>query len=96
MLGLFVFRMALDALVHRYVAKVDRVLEWFTLFVTALTLSDSQTTEIYWMFESTSGRILFRGTCRIVDHRMTDTAVVTDHFPIFAAVLTIMTTETPG
>jgi len=51
--------MTLDALKHRDVAEIYRMLEWFVRLVTALTLARLQSAEVDRMFETAAMRILF-------------------------------------
>ena len=51
--------MTIDALKHRDVAQIDRVLEGFVGLVTALTFTRLQASEVYRVFEGSGARVLF-------------------------------------
>src|SRR6266481_6972129 len=84
--------MALHALEHRDITKINRMLEWLVSFVAKLTFAVGQRAEINRVLEWSglyrSGRIK-----RIVDYRVADVAVVGDDFAGVADVLAVVTAE---
>ena len=86
--------MALNTLKHRNVAEVDRMLKWLVRFVAKLAFVIGKPSEINGMLEGSGSHILLGRSSGIVDHRMADVAVISNHFACVANVLTVMTAET--
>jgi hypothetical protein len=87
--------MALDALEHRNVAEVHRMLEGLIALVAELAFVIGERAKIDGMFKSASLNILFSRSSRVVEYRVADGAVVADHFARVADVLAIVTAKTP-
>lgn len=84
--------MTLNALEHRDIAKVNRVLEWLVGFVAILTFVIRKRPQIDRVLEW-SGLHRGRQVLGIVDYSVADVAVVRDDLAGVADVLAIMTTE---
>ena len=82
--------MTFDALKHRDVPEVNRVLEGLVCMMTALTLAICKPSEIHRVLERTRARVLLGRPCRIEKYCVTDITVVSDHFAGVAHVLTIV------
>src|SRR5882724_988112 len=85
-------RMTLNALKLRYITKIHRMLEWLVGFMARLALAIREPAQVNRMLERShlycGGRIQ-----RVIDHGVTDIAVVGDHFAVVADMLAVMTTE---
>ena len=85
--------MAFDALKHRDVTEINRVFEWLVSLVASLALSIAEATEVYRMLKRAQ---LYR-RCRIgriVDHCVTNVAVVSNYLAVLTHLLAVMTTKT--
>jgi hypothetical protein len=71
------------------------VFEWLVGFVTGLALSITETAKIYRVLKRAQ---LYRRRriCRVVDHSVTDVAIVSNHLAFFTHMLAVMTTKTTG
>jgi hypothetical protein len=85
--------MTLDALKHRDITKIHRMLEWLVRFMAIVAFVVGERAQINRVLEWSGLHILFGWGRRVVDHRVTDVAVVGDDFAGVADVLTIVTTE---
>src|SRR5207253_8646573 len=90
---ILLLRMAFNALKHRDIAEINRMLKWLVRFVARLAFSVSQASEIDGMLKRPGSRIVFRRSPRIVDYRVADVAIIPDHLACIANVLTVMTAE---
>ena len=63
-------------------------------FVAKLAFVIGKPSEINGMLEGSGSHILLGRSSGIVDHRMADVAVISNHFACVANVLTVMTAET--
>jgi hypothetical protein len=88
--------MTLDALKHRNITKVDRMLERFVCFMTGVTPAISQSAKIHWMLKRPRFGVHFRLSRRVIQNAVADVAIVPDHFTRIAHMLAIVTTETTG
>ena len=86
--------MALDALKHRNVAEVHRMLKGLVRLVAKLAFVIRKASEINWMLEGSGSHILLGRSSGIVDHRVADVAIIPDHFAAVANVFAVMTAET--
>jgi hypothetical protein len=87
--------MTLNALKHRNVAQVHRMLEGLIRFMAFLALLVSETAQVNWMLERAGLGILFHRPCRVINNWMANVAVVSNAFAVVANVLAIVTTEAP-
>lgn len=85
--------MAFDALKLGNVAEINRVFEWLVGLVTGLALSITETAKIYRMLKRAQLHRR-RRVCRIVDHTVTNVAVVSNHLAVLTYLLAVMTTKT--
>jgi len=85
--------MAFDALKHRDVTEINRVFEWLVSLVAGVALPVTEATKIDRMLKRAQ---LYRRRriCGIVDHGVTDVAVVSNHLAVVTYVLAVMTTKT--
>lgn len=88
--------MALDALEHRDVSEIDRVLERLISFVARLALSIGESAKIDWMLKRISTYVEFSGSCGVVNHCMADVAIISDYFPSVTHMLAVVAAETSG
>ena len=86
--------MAFNALKHRDVAQVDRMLKGLVCFVAELAFVIGKPSKINRVSERSGLHILFGWSSGIVDHRVANVAVIPDHFAGVADVFAVMTAET--
>ena len=86
--------MALDALKHRDIAKVHRMLKGLVRLMAKLAFVIGKPSEINRMLEGSGSHILLGWSSGIVDHRVADVAVISNHLAAAADVFTVMTAET--
>ena len=86
--------MAFHTLKHRDIAEVHGMLKWLVRLVAEVAFAVGETSEINRMLERSGLPIVFRRARRIVDHRVADVAVISNHLAAAADVFTVMTAET--
>lgn len=89
----FLARMAFNALEHRNITQIHRMLERFVRFVTILAFVIGEGAQIDRVLKWSGLRIVFGQSGRVVDHRVADIAVVRNDFTGIADVLAIVTAE---
>ena len=87
--------MTFNALEHRDVAEVHWMLERLVRFMAIVTFVIGERPQINRMDEW-SGLHRRRRIHRVIDHRVTDVAVVRDHLSVVTHVFTVMTTKAAG
>ena len=87
--------MTLNALEHRDVAEVHRMLERLVRFMAIVTLVIGERSQINRMDEW-SGLHRRRRIHRVIDHCVTNVAVVRDHLSVITHVFTVMTSKAAG
>ena len=85
--------MAFNALKHRDIPKIDRMLKWLVCLVARFAFAVSEASKIDGMLKRAGSRIVFRRARGIVDYRMADVAIIPDHFACIANMLAVMTAE---
>jgi len=85
--------MAFNALKHRDVAEINRMLKWLVRLMARLALSLSQAAEIDGMLKRAGSRVVFRRSRRIVEYRVADIAIIPDYFASISNGLAVMTAE---
>ena len=87
-------RMALGALEHRDIAKINWMLEWLVRFMAIVAFAIGEGAQINRMLEWPGPRVLFSRCCRVVDNCVADIAIIPDDLAGVAHMLAIMTTKT--
>ena len=87
--------MAFNALKHRDIAEINRMLKWLVGLVTEVAFAVGKVPEFDWVLERPVSRIVFRRARGIVDHRVADVAIIPDHLAAVADVFAVMAAETP-
>lgn len=70
------------------------MLEGLVGLMAELAFVIGEASEVNGMLESSRARVSFWRTRGIVNHRVADVAIISDHFPRIADMFTVMTTET--
>src|SRR5262245_49342800 len=70
--------------------------EWSFPCVTSLAVEASQISQLNRMFVRSQPGVPFGRRRRIVDHRMADIAIVSNHLPALAHMLSVVTPEAAG
>ena len=91
---ILLLRVAFNALKHRDVAEINRMLKWLVRLMARLAFAIRETAEVDWMLKRAGSRVVFRRARRIVDHRVADVAIVPDHFAGVANMFAVVTAET--
>lgn len=89
---LAIFSVTLDALKHRNVPEINRVLEWFVRLMAGPAFAVRQRAQIDGV-NKRSGFYGRFGVGRIVDHRVADVAVSGDRFAVVADVIAVVAAE---
>ena len=86
--------MALNTLEHRDIAEINRMLKRLVRLMAKLAFVIRKASEINWMLEGSGSHILLGWSSGIVDHRVADVAVISNHLAAIANVFAVMTAET--
>ena len=86
--------MTFNALEHRNIAKVHRMLKRLVRLVAELAFMVGKSSEINRMLEGSGSHILLGWSSGIVDHGVADVAVISNHPAAIANVFAVMTAET--
>jgi hypothetical protein len=85
--------MALNALEHRDITKINRMLERLVRFMAVVTLVVGERAQVHRVLEGTGPHILLRRRRRVIDHGVADVAVVGDDFARVANVFAVVAAE---
>jgi len=86
--------MAFHALKHRDITEINRMLEGLVRLMAKLAFVIGKPSEINRMLEGSGSHILLGWSSGIVDHRVADVAVISNHLAAIANVFAVMTAET--
>lgn len=87
-----VFPMALSALEHRDVTEIDWMLEWLVRLMAELAFAVGERAQINGMDKRPCLHRRFR-IGRVINHRVTNVAVIRDDLSFFADVVAVVTAE---